>query len=321
MAQEFLSLASVTASSTHESVGKNGLESKYDDCREVQSEVGNSFSGANSSSTPSTLSNTSSILVGSQRSTHSNSASLHVSQGQFLEVEAPTHCSEMEQPKASLEHEKPFMPPPSDVPKQPMPTSDDDDLPEFDFGTACGISQIKMTKPLDAVMSDKRVPTEGTRKMDESMSPTMPIVRVTSVSNQRSDHSSLPRLPLASSQGLPLPKRICEHESQILVLSNLEEKQGVQSKTTPTPGPPRPWPILPSPSPAVTRLPFSSQDFPPAFQCPVTITVKAPQPRPFPRGPSPSMGFNPNLVLRPHQSSSDVKLPFHPADNRGWRPR
>uniref|UniRef100_A0A5B7BGZ1 Spen paralogue and orthologue SPOC C-terminal domain-containing protein n=1 Tax=Davidia involucrata TaxID=16924 RepID=A0A5B7BGZ1_DAVIN len=375
VAQEFLSLVSVAASSTLESAGKNGLESKHVDPREVQSEVGNSFSGANSLPTPSILSNFSSTLVGSQRSTHSNSASLQVSQGQLLEGEAPTRCSGLEQSKASLELENPVVPPPSDVLKQSMPTSDDDDLPEFDFGTACGISQTKMSKPLDAVMFDKRVSTEGTRKMDESVLPTKPIVQVMSVSNQRSDHSTLPRLPLASSQGMPLPKRSCEHESQIPVLPNLEEKLCPQSKATPVsttgfappknlfdddddipewcppehhkqalaettrpsttipsefpnstfqnipPGPPWPRPILPSPSPAATRPLFSSQPFPPAFHCPITVTVKAPQPRPFPRGPSPSMGFNSNMVLRPHPSSFDVKLPFQPADNRGWRPR
>ncbi|XP_059635155.1 uncharacterized protein LOC132277333 [Cornus florida] len=357
-AQESIPNELVPASSTLDSPREKDTESKNGGYNEVQFELAKSFSSANSLMIPSVPSDSSSILVGHQRSLCSNSTTFEVPQGQLLQVGAPAaHCSGHEQPRASLELQKPVVSLPADVLQQPTPTSDDDDLPEFDFGAACGISQTKMGKPLDALAFDSKHPTEG---MDGSMPPKMTIMQTMSTSNQRSDHSTVQRLPLAASQEIPVRKNIGEPESWTPLLPNLDEKQRIQIKTTTasvsgTYAPPKnlfdddddmpewcpseshkptlaenstlknlppglPRPVLPSLFQAASRPLFHSRVFPPASHCPITVTVKAPQPRPFLRGPISSTTFNSNSVSRSHPSPFDVKLPFHPADKRGWRP-
>lgn len=318
-AEKHLSVTKPTQASS-EGVGKSGCESKnVNNSSKIPIETSNSCLSPNSLLTTSVPGDSTSTPVGLPKP----AVETHL-----------TCCSGSEQPKAS------------ELLKEITSLSDDDDLPEYDFTTACGISQTNMSKPSGTVLLDKIPLTEGIRNTGRSVLPGTPNVL---------DHSMLPGPPL---------KKICEGEPQIPVFPSREERQSIQNKVTttlvgaatvfappknlfdddddmpewcppelrrqslvetvrasttmsselPNPtfrtsaqGPPRPG------FPSATYQSFSSQAFHPTFHCP----TKGPPPpaRPPERGPSSSMGFNATSILGPPPNSG-VRLPFHPVDKR-----
>ncbi|KAJ0091509.1 hypothetical protein Patl1_13897 [Pistacia atlantica] len=146
--QDPIPVASETKSTTHESAGNCGNGGKHQKTSEVELELHNSFASANLSLTPSVL-NPESFL---QSKGSKESASVQSSVAQ-PEVETPLiqHKSSIEErPEPVLELQKPVLSLSSKFAMQPIRTLDDDDLPEFDFRTECGISH-PMIKPLDSV--------------------------------------------------------------------------------------------------------------------------------------------------------------------------
>lgn len=263
-----------------------------------------------------------------------------------------------EQPKTSLELQKPVIPFSSGKLKEAMTFVDDDDLPEFDFRTACGISQTNMTKAPVSVLLDKRLPAEVNRNTDRSVLPGTPNLPAIPVSGQRSDRS---KLPSTANEGMRSLKSIGDHGPQIPVLLNMGEISSVQNKVTTTPGCttvfPHPKNIFdddddmpewcpPERSLAETtsRLTtFPSELRNPSFQNlvrgpprPVPFSPpqsairppflsqgfppEAPQPRPLKRGQNSSMGPDSDSILGP-APSFDTKVPFYPAEKRGSRRR
>ncbi|GFS40796.1 hypothetical protein Acr_00g0070580 [Actinidia rufa] len=136
-----------------------------------------------------------------------------------------------EQPKRQLELHEPVMLFASGRPKKPMPSSDDDDLPEFDFRTACGVSQTKLSKPLVNVQLDERLPAEGIRNTDRSVLPGLPNAQAMTVFSQRSDLLNLSGLPLTANAGIP-PLKICDREPQKPFFPSTKERSSVPNNVT-----------------------------------------------------------------------------------------
>ena len=140
--------------------------------------------------------------------------SLKGSMSQSSEVEAPPiHKSSMERTKLSLVAHEPVLSVLSDVTKQPASTLED--LPEFDFGTGCGI--FLTPKSVHAATVDTKLLTRGSKKMDGLMQPTMPTSQSPSTfNNQRSEILNPILFPLNEIQRMPLLKKVNEHgEPQI----------------------------------------------------------------------------------------------------------
>ncbi|KAL9442175.1 hypothetical protein AB3S75_020647 [Citrus x aurantiifolia] len=138
-----------------------------------------------------------------------DSASLKGSMSQSSEVEAPPiHKSSMERTKLSLVAHEPVLSVLSDVTKQRASTLED--LPEFDFGTACGI--FLTPKSVHAATVDTKLLTRGSKKMDGLMQPTMPTSQSPSTfNNQRSEILNPILFPLNEIQRMPLLKKVNEH--------------------------------------------------------------------------------------------------------------
>ncbi|GFY99710.1 hypothetical protein Acr_13g0011100 [Actinidia rufa] len=156
-----------------------------------------------------------------------------------------------------------------------MPSSDDIDLPEFDFRTACGISKTTMSKPPVNVQLDKRL--LGLFDDDDMPEWCPPELQ----------RQSLPETTTA------FPSRLWNPTSHNLAR-----------------GPPRP--VLPtSPSPASTRPPFSSLPFPPGFHC---STTKSPLSGPLRSGPNSSLWPNSNSILGPTPNWRTLTSNLRPTD-------
>lgn len=219
--------ALVTVRTTLRSVGDNDTKDKITKSAEVQLEAGSSQTWADSlpnALPPSKSSSTSAIL---QTSSHPNL--------QILEVEYPlVQISEPEKQKRSLELQKPVQRLPPGVIKRPLRPLDDDDLPEFDFGTACGASQTPTGKSSNVVALERRFPPEGYRKMDTSVPLVMPNLQPMPIVNQKSSENiKFPRLQIDADQSMPPPKAACHREFQIPVQPILGERCVVQSRATP----------------------------------------------------------------------------------------
>lgn len=127
--------------------------------------------------------------------------------GQSFEVEAPQmHNSGQEKPKPSLELQTPVLSLPSDATKKVVSVPDDDDLPEFDFGTSSGISQTITSKPLDAYIREKKLSAEGFRDIDRSLPPTVSLI----VNHRRLENSNIAQLSLGAIQKKTPLKNFCE---------------------------------------------------------------------------------------------------------------
>lgn len=114
------------------------------------------------------------------------------------EVYSPIHgslggCLEAEKSNPCLEHQNPVV----NVVEETLPTSDDDDLPEYDFGMVRRVSVVPMSKPLDV-----------------SVPPTKPVVQAMPASSQRSDTSSVAANRSTPNQGMPVSCNLEEHNLQ-----------------------------------------------------------------------------------------------------------
>lgn len=119
--------------------------------------------------------------------------------------------------------------------QQRFASPEDDDLPEFDFSTACGLSQGSISKlPLpsnksyfsDAPQPSKQIGVKGIRNIGGQMPRALPDVRPMKAisSQQRSQATSLGGRPNDTHHGIPLPGKQGESNSQVSVLPIAEEK-------------------------------------------------------------------------------------------------
>ena len=116
------------------------------------------------------------------------------------------HNSGQEKPKPSLELQTPVLSLPSDATKKVVSVPDDDDLPEFDFGTSSGISQTITSKPLDAYIREKKLSAEGFMNIDRSLPPTVSLI----VNHRRLENSNIAQLSLGAIQKKTPLKNFCE---------------------------------------------------------------------------------------------------------------
>lgn len=228
-------LVTVVSSPSRESAAENGRESMKIESSDIQLEVSKSSSAASSPLTPSVPSNSSAIQMGQQMSAPSYEP-CQGSNGHLLEVETSRTAVSGEQSKMSSEKKNDIIAVQSNAPKAIKPTFDEDDLPEYDFGTACGVSATAYGgKHVDVSLINRKLPAEGNWTLDGLVSSTVPVVHARSAPNQRSDNVNLSRNHSAPNQGMPPPKTVCERVSENPLYHNSEEKISVQSKATPTP--------------------------------------------------------------------------------------
>lgn len=228
-------LVTVVSSPSLESAAENGRECKKIESSEIQLVVSKSSSAASSPPTPSVPSNSSAIQMGQQMFAPSYEP-CQGSNGRLLEVETSSTAISGEQSKISSEKKNDIIAVQSNAPKAIKPTFDEDDLPEYDFGTACGVSATAYGgKHVDVSLLNRKLPAEGIWTLDGLVSSIVPVVHARSAPNQRSDNVNLSRNHSAPNQGMPPPKTVCERVSENPLHHNLEEKISVQSKATPTP--------------------------------------------------------------------------------------
>lgn len=210
-AEESIPVASGTDCATLESKKNDGIETKNVEPSNVLLELHNPSAIIRSFPTPSVPRNSPSVLV-EMKVSSSNRASHQDSLGQSLEVEAPQmHNSGREKVKPSLELQRPVLALPSEVTNKVASLPDDDDLPEFDFGISPVLSQTLTSNPLDAVISNKKLPAGGPWNMDGSL-PTMERTADSLIFNQRRlENSNLAKLTVGSIQKKIPPGNFVEH--------------------------------------------------------------------------------------------------------------
>ncbi|OVA04628.1 Spen-like protein [Macleaya cordata] len=201
-------LGSETESAALESSGSKTIHSS-----DVQHEVGNSFTNVNSKLTPLVPDNSPAISMGRQITPHSDLNTLQSSKKS--EVKVPLMCSSgLEKPDAPMEIPRAVHPVISQVVKPPKkPEPDDEDLPEFDFNMACGVSRNPVWKPLfscssvlvsDSVPLDKKLTAERTKNVIQPILSTLPIVQPLKTNYQeRSEVPASQEFALDRNQGNP----------------------------------------------------------------------------------------------------------------------
>ena len=203
----------------------NNVEHKDNETKQVQTELRITSSTINNLLLTSTiLSNSPSMLNGLQTSSTQDSASYLPDMGKLLQVGPLVMNNSEEKPKTS-ELRKHGSQLSTDIAKKPLRAPYDDDLPEFDFGTACGILQTPTSKPLHGAIADNKLPAEELKKILESLPQITPTVQSMLVSNQRELRDfNPPRLPLDTLLKMPVQRKICVDGMNVL-LPNLEEKR------------------------------------------------------------------------------------------------
>lgn len=213
----------------------NNVEHKDIETKQVQTELRITSSTINNLLLTSTiLSNSPSMLNGLQTSSTHDSASHLPAMGKLLQVGPLVMNNSEEKPKTSelCKHGSQLS---TDIAKKPLHAPYDDDLPEFDFGTACGILQTPTSKPLHGVMADNKLPAEELKKILESLPQITPTVQSMLVSNQRELRDfNPPRLPLDTLLKMPVQRKICVDGMNVLP-PNLEEKRMPVSTTSARP--------------------------------------------------------------------------------------
>lgn len=213
----------------------NNVEHKDTETKQVQTELRITSSTINNLLLTSTiLSNSPSMLNGLQTSSTHDSASYLPAMGKFLQVGPLVMNNSEEKPKTSelCKHGSQLS---TDTAKKPLRAPYDDDLPEFDFGTACGILQTPTSKPLHGVIADNKLPAEELKKILESLPQITPTVQSMLVSNQRELRDfNPPRLPLDTLLKMPVQRKICVDGMNVLP-PNLEEKRMPVSTTSARP--------------------------------------------------------------------------------------
>jgi len=203
----------------------SNVEHKDTETKQVHTELRITSSTINNLLLTSTiLSNSPSMLNGLQTSSTHDSASSLPAMGKLLQVGPLVMNNSEEKPKTS-ELRKHGSQLSTDIAKKPLRAPYDDDLPEFDFGTDCGILQTPTSKPLHGVIADNKLPAEELKKILESLPQITPTVQSMLVSNQRELRDfNPPRLPLDTLLKMPVQRKICVDGVNVL-LPNLEEKR------------------------------------------------------------------------------------------------
>ncbi|XP_009614795.1 uncharacterized protein [Nicotiana tomentosiformis] len=241
-----------------------------------------------------------------------------------------------------------------DASKPKMVFSEDDDLPEFDFGTASGISSSSHRS--DGSILDNRLQLSGSRILDMSKQPILPIAPSVSMSIPRSISSVSQSMPLAKnvtdhghpkSIGGPVAVTVSASGSPLIPLDNSGKKSlfcdddmpewlppdGQDERTNEQPGnfppesststststsrrlPPLPTgSVYPYPSSTTMHSGFSSRPSPPLYHLPANS--KVPPPIPSQTGPSYLTGFTFNPAPRPQSSSLPTDSSLQHADKR-----
>ncbi|OIS96954.1 PREDICTED: uncharacterized protein LOC109234306 [Nicotiana attenuata] len=273
-----------------------------------------------------------------QKESELSSSHLWGSKGHFLEP--PKESSDLPKALTSL------LP---DASKPKVAFSEDDDLPEFDFGTASGISSSSHRS--DGSILDNRLQLSGSRILDMSKQPTIPIAPSVS--------TSIPRSISSVSQSMPLAKNVADHGHPksiggpvgvtayasglpLIPLDNSGKKSlfcdddmpewlppDAQDERRNEPGnfPPEsststsrklpPLPIgsvYPYPSSAIMHSGFPSRPSLPLYHLPANS--KVPPPIPSQTGPSYLTGFTFNPAPRPQSSSLPTDSSLQHADKR-----
>ncbi|XP_039027723.1 uncharacterized protein LOC120161558 isoform X2 [Hibiscus syriacus] len=181
----------------------------------------------------SALRNFSDISLGLQTSSCSDSVSLFRPKGQSSVKEMPrVDNSKHEEIKPFLRPENPVLSLPPVIIKEHIPSIDDDDLPEFDFG---GISKTPGSKVLDTTVFEKNVVVEGLEKVGLTFPLTLPTMQSLPAQNKRLAEDFLPP-GFASNSSLNLPpgKKVCKID-QVSILPVLEAKHTAKSSSVFTP--------------------------------------------------------------------------------------
>ncbi|XP_042497483.1 uncharacterized protein LOC122076222 [Macadamia integrifolia] len=183
--------------------------------------------------------NSQAIPMGPQPALVADLNSLRHIIGQSLQVQIPLKgLPGPEKPDRSLELPKPVIPLPSQAVKQHIASATDyDDLPEFDFRAACGVSESALNKPLlstngayvlDTGPFGNRHSAEVAGKVDGSM-PSKVTVQPLATINQQKHVPTLPGLTLDTNHGMPPLKKPGEHEMQLPTFSLSDGKPNVHS--------------------------------------------------------------------------------------------
>ncbi|KAK4369955.1 hypothetical protein RND71_009430 [Anisodus tanguticus] len=134
-----------------------------------------------------------------------------------------SHQSNAEPPKESTDLPKAVTSLLPNASKRKMAFSDDDDLPEFDFGTASGISST--SNHSDGYILGNRLQLSGSRILDMSKQPTISVAPSVSM--------SIPRSVIAVSKDMPLARNVNDHGQLVTASRQTEENHNSQSHAIP----------------------------------------------------------------------------------------
>lgn len=129
--------------------------------------------------------------------------------------------------------------------QQRSASPEDDDLPEFDFSTACGLSQGPVSKLLlpsnkhlfsDAPEPNMQFGVEGIRNIGGATPQALTIIRsMEAISSRQTSHATtLGGLPTDAHHGIPLPRKQAECNSQVSGLSIAREMHAPLGSGNPT---------------------------------------------------------------------------------------
>ncbi|MCD9639733.1 hypothetical protein HAX54_024454 [Datura stramonium] len=159
-----------------------------------------------------------------QKESELSSSHLWGSKGHLSSSEASfLHHSNAEPPKESMNLPKPVTSLLLNAPKPKMAFSDYDDLPEFDFGTARGISSSSYCS--DGSIFGNRLQLSGSRILGMSKQPTRPMAPLVSM--------SIPRSVIPVSKDMPLPRNVNDHGQLITASRQMEENLNSQIHAIP----------------------------------------------------------------------------------------
>ncbi|KAK6941698.1 Spen-like protein SPOC, C-terminal [Dillenia turbinata] len=232
------SIWSVESCKSREISNNNGTENMRSSA--VQPEVGKSLVDVSASVAPSVKNSSSSLSVDFRSSeipaVHNNlvgqAPGINGSESHRSGSAILSHAD-------SLQHSKPA-------------AAADDDLPEFDFRTACGTAPKPANDRVDMVAQKRRTSAGGIRK--ESVNLSVPIQQAVEVSNQSSKGVRVMKFSTDPTQRVPVPNKACHYECQFSPLPRVEEKHSVEARALMTSLPKAPVPPPGSPFDPIQRV-------------------------------------------------------------------
>ncbi|XP_049359975.1 flocculation protein FLO11-like [Solanum verrucosum] len=270
-----------------------------------------------------------------QKKSELSGSHLWGSKGHLSSSEAScVHQSNDEPPKESRNLPKPVTSLLSNASKRKMAFPDDDDLPEFDFGTASGISSSSH-RSYGSIIGN-RLQLSGSRILDMSKQPTRPVAPSACMTIPRqmeekhySQSHAIPVTVPVRAYGSPMVPFHSSGKKNLFCDDDIPEWLPPDAQNERTNEPPKTFPpeyptsrmllplptgsVFPYPSSAPTHDSFSSQPSP-LYHLPANSRV--PPPIPSQKGPSNLTGFTFNSVPRPQSSSRAAASSLKPADKR-----